>query len=51
VKLPRRLTTKMDKYLQLDLNVTRTGWNADIGDLAAPAAAQSAPARCRLRSS
>src|SRR3954468_4480503 len=44
VKLPRRLTTKMDKYLQLDLNVTRNQVDADVADLAAPAAVTSGPA-------
>jgi hypothetical protein len=44
VKLPRRLTTKMDKYLQLDLSVMRNRVDADVADLAAPAAVASAPA-------
>jgi hypothetical protein len=44
VKLPRRLTTKMDKYLQLDLQVTRNQLGADVADLAAPDAVRSTPA-------
>ena len=37
VKLPRRLTTKMDKYLQLDLQVSKNAVDGDVGDLAVPA--------------
>jgi len=44
VKLPRRLTTKMDKYLQLDLSVSRNQVDAGTGDLAAPTEVTSAPA-------
>ena len=44
VKLPRRLTTKMDKYLQMDLNVTRNRLDAEVADLEAPANVKSAPA-------
>ena len=44
VKLPRRLTTHMDKYLQLDLQVARNRVNADITDLAAPETVRSSPA-------
>ena len=43
VMLPRRLTTKTDKYLQLDLSVTRSRLDGDVADLAAPAAVRSAP--------
>src|SRR4051812_14250543 len=44
VKLPRRLTTKMDTYLQLDLNVARNQLDVDVADLVAPAAIASAAA-------
>jgi hypothetical protein len=44
VKLPRRLTTKMDKYLQLDLNVTRNRLDDAVADLGAPPAITSAAA-------
>jgi hypothetical protein len=42
VKLPRRLTTMMDKYLQFDLQVSKNTVDADIGDLAATASARAA---------
>jgi len=42
LKLPRRLTTNIDKYLQFDLNVTRNAVDADTGDLAAPADVKAA---------
>jgi hypothetical protein len=44
VKLPRRLTTKMDEYLQLDLQVARNRVDESIADLAAPEAVRAAPA-------
>src|SRR3954471_11320766 len=44
VKLPRRLTTKMDTYLQLDLNVARNQLDVEVADLVAPAAVASAAA-------
>ncbi len=44
VKLPRRLTTKMDKYLQFDLQVAKNALAGDTGGLAAPANVKSAPA-------
>jgi len=44
LKLPRRLTTKMDKYLQLDLQVSDYFLDADINGLTAPAEIKSAPA-------
>ena len=44
VKLPRRLTTKMDKYLQFDLQVAKNALAGDVADLAAPASVKSAPA-------
>ena len=43
-KMPRRLTTRMDKYLQLDLRVADYFLEADTAGLAAPAAVRSAPA-------
>jgi hypothetical protein len=42
LKMPRRLTTKMDKYLQLDLQVEDYFLDADVNGLAAPAAVKSA---------
>jgi hypothetical protein len=44
VKLPRRLTTKMDKYLQFDLQVSKNSVNGSTADLAAPDAVKSATA-------
>ncbi|HVZ20237.1 MAG TPA: hypothetical protein VG871_04205 [Vicinamibacterales bacterium] len=44
LKLPRRLTTRMDKYLQLDLQVSRNVVDADVGDLAAPPGVREAAA-------
>jgi hypothetical protein len=44
LKMPRRLTTKMDKYLQLDLQVSDYFLDADVNGLAVPAEIQSAPA-------
>lgn len=44
VQLPRRLTTKIDKYVQLDLAVTRYRLNGDVAELAVPAEVRSAPA-------
>jgi glyoxylase-like metal-dependent hydrolase (beta-lactamase superfamily II) len=41
-RLPARITTKTDKYATADLRVTRQAVNAEVGDLAAPAAAASA---------
>jgi len=37
LKLPRRLTTKMDYYLQLDLQVAKNAIDGDMADLAIPA--------------
>ena len=42
VKLPRRLTTKIDKYLQFDLNVTKQTVDGDAGYLAVSEAVKSA---------
>lgn len=46
VKLPRRLTTMMDKYLQFDLQVSKNTLDVDVADLSAPASvkASAAPA-------
>jgi hypothetical protein len=44
VKLPKRLTTMMDKYLQFDLQVSKNAVNGDVADLAAPDNVKSAPA-------
>jgi len=44
LKMPRRLTTKMDKYLQLDLQVGDYFLDADASGLAVPADVKSAPA-------
>ncbi len=44
MKLPRRLTTTMDKYLQLDVNVARSQIDVDVAGLAAPSAVTSAAA-------
>jgi glyoxylase-like metal-dependent hydrolase (beta-lactamase superfamily II) len=44
LKLPTHLTTKTDKYQTADLRVTNQTVDGDAGDLAAPAAAASAPA-------
>ena len=42
VKLPRRLTTMMDKYLQFDLQVSKNAVNGDVADLAVPSDVKSA---------
>jgi hypothetical protein len=42
VKLPRRLTTMMDKYLQFDLQVSKNTVDADVGDLAVTASVRAA---------
>lgn len=44
LKLPRRLTTKMDYYLQLDLRVAKNAIDGDMSDLALPAALKQAKA-------
>ncbi|MGH9241211.1 MAG: MBL fold metallo-hydrolase [Vicinamibacterales bacterium] len=44
LKLPRRLTTKMDYYLQLDLQVAKNAIDGDMSDLALPAALKQAKA-------
>ena len=42
-EVPRRLRTTMDKYLQLELNITGHQLAADTAELAAPAQVTSAP--------
>jgi glyoxylase-like metal-dependent hydrolase (beta-lactamase superfamily II) len=42
LKLPARLTTKIDGYTSADLHLTKQTVDGDAGDLAAPAAAVSA---------
>jgi glyoxylase-like metal-dependent hydrolase (beta-lactamase superfamily II) len=42
LKLPKRLTTKTDKWTTVDITVSRQTVDGDAGDLAAPAAATSA---------
>ena len=42
LKLPKRLTTKIDKYLQFDLNVTKNTVDGSALDAAAPEAVKSA---------
>jgi hypothetical protein len=44
VKLPRHLTSKMDQYLQLDLQVSKNTVDGNVADLAVPAEIRSAPA-------
>ncbi|MEO8260748.1 MAG: MBL fold metallo-hydrolase [Acidobacteriota bacterium] len=44
VKLPKRLTTTMDKYGQFDLQVSKQTLDADLGDLAAPDTVKAAGA-------
>jgi hypothetical protein len=44
VKLPRRLTTMMDKYLQFDLQVSKNTANVAVADLVVPDSVKSAPA-------
>jgi hypothetical protein len=42
LKLPKRLTTTMDRYPQFDLQVSKNTVDADAGELAAPDAAKAA---------
>jgi hypothetical protein len=44
VKMPKRLTTTLDKYPQLDLRVSKNAVDVDTSALAAPAAVTGAPA-------
>ncbi|HUI77235.1 MAG TPA: MBL fold metallo-hydrolase [Bryobacteraceae bacterium] len=43
VKLPRHLVTKVDRYAQFDLRVSKNTVDGVVGDLAAPEAVKSAP--------
>jgi metallo-beta-lactamase superfamily protein len=43
VKLPKKITTTIDKYPQFDVRVTRNILDGDPGDLVAPDAVRSAP--------
>ena len=42
LKLPKHLTTKIDKYLQFDLQISKNSVDADAADLAAPADVKAA---------
>jgi len=42
LKMPKRLTTKIDKYVQADITVSKNTVDGDMGDLEAPAAVRSA---------
>ena len=44
LKLPRRLTTKIDKYVQADIEVSKNTIDGAAGDLSAPAAVKAAEA-------
>lgn len=44
VRLPARLTTRVDDYTNADLQVTSQAVDGDVGDLSAPASAASAQA-------
>jgi glyoxylase-like metal-dependent hydrolase (beta-lactamase superfamily II) len=43
LQLPTRLTTRTDAFVTADLRIARQSVNSDAGDLAAPAAAATAP--------
>jgi hypothetical protein len=43
IELPRRLSTKIDRYPQFDLRVTSNAIDAEAGELSAPEAVKSAP--------
>lgn len=43
LRLPRRLTTKMDQYLQFDLQVSKNALDGDVSGLAIPAEIRQAP--------
>jgi hypothetical protein len=43
VKLPKRITTRIDKYPQFDMRVTKNTLDADVGELAAPDAVRNGP--------
>ena len=42
LKLPMRLKTKMDKYIELDLELKKITVDSGVGDIAAPAAVKAA---------
>jgi hypothetical protein len=42
LKLPKHYTTKMDKYVQADMEVAQNAVDADVSDLAAPEAVKAA---------
>ena len=44
LKLPGRLTSKTDDFTTADIRITKQAVDADVGDLAAPAAVTAAPA-------
>ncbi len=44
LRLPRRLTTNIDRYLQFDLQVSRNTVDGDAGELAASDSVRAAPA-------
>jgi glyoxylase-like metal-dependent hydrolase (beta-lactamase superfamily II) len=44
LKLPGKLTTKTDRFITADIQVSKNSVNADVGNLAAPDAAKSAAA-------
>ena len=44
LQLPARITTKTDEVTTADIRVTKQAVDGDVGDLAAPSAAASAPA-------
>jgi hypothetical protein len=43
LKLPKRITTKIDRYPQFDLRIAKNTVDADAGNLAAPEGVKSAP--------
>ena len=43
LQLPRRLTTRMDQYLQFDLQVSKNTLDGDVAGLSLPAELQQAP--------
>jgi glyoxylase-like metal-dependent hydrolase (beta-lactamase superfamily II) len=44
LKMPKRLTTKIDKYVQADIDVSKNTIDGAVGDLAAPAQVQATAA-------
>ena len=47
IKLPARLTGKVDEFTTWEINATRQSVDADLGDLAAPAAVAAKPRAAR----